>query len=508
MFINICSDDGVIKGGIEMQLLKEQGLISYFYNEPEYSSRIANFRRAYEVLELGQEPDSIPFHRFLVQNNFITSQKMDEILLGLSIDDNCEEKDFWLCMPSHIKMIEFFACGGMGKIYKVYDSIQERFYAVKRPKPEFIENFHRESGIIANLQHPNILGGRAGRIEGVDRGGRKISEPIIVFEWVDSPNLKELVNYHGPLPESLCVDYLCSLAEAMVHYNKLNTIHRDIKPSNIFIHHGIPKISDFGIAREYAVLQTIGVGSMHYASPEQRNLCSNLDIRSDIYSLGATFYFSLTGVCLLFDQKSPTLNLDHIPISPHSKNLLTKMLQTDRDQRFQSADELLNFCLQVKNTPLKTTVPMRKSLFTQDKIWVIKLLDYTMGAVATGMSAEPYRVYHLVIKKDILHLRCMQSTLSDDNNVGKEWQNHSIVIGREGGIELPPQKTNIGRKHLYLSTKNGKLYLTNHKENLPKKGIVAKLDEELMSTNTAIELTEASHTIELPQGLEIILSKK
>ena len=127
---------------------------------------------------------------------------------------------------------------------------------------------------------------------------------FIVFEFVDGVNVRVLVERKGPLPLAEAVSYTLQSADALAHSDARAVIHRDIKPSNLLITpEGRVKLIDMGLARlrlvdpEVADLTASGVtlGTFDYISPEQARDPRNADIRSDIYSLGCTFFFMLTG---------------------------------------------------------------------------------------------------------------------------------------------------------------------------------------------------------------------
>src|SRR5262249_44838474 len=140
----------------------------------------------------------------------------------------------------------------------------------------------------------------------------------LVLEYVDGPNLDQLVRQQGPLPVGLACDYIKQTANGLRAAHALGMVHRDIKPSNLLVQRrglhedapGLIKINDFGLARLHApevsadapnhagtilVKQNTVMGTPDYLSPEQARDLHSADIRSDLYSLGCTFYYLLTG---------------------------------------------------------------------------------------------------------------------------------------------------------------------------------------------------------------------
>src|SRR5262249_38424540 len=138
----------------------------------------------------------------------------------------------------------------------------------------------------------------------------------LVLEYVDGPNLDQLVRRQGPLPVGQACDYVRQVAHGLQAAHSLGMVHRDIKPANLMVQLrgldgtaslGVVKISDFGLARLHVpgeeaetgativTRENTVMGTPDYLSPEQARSLHQTDIRSDLYSLGCTFYFLLTG---------------------------------------------------------------------------------------------------------------------------------------------------------------------------------------------------------------------
>jgi serine/threonine-protein kinase len=172
------------------------------------------------------------------------------------------------------------------------------------------ELFLREVRAAAQLNHPNIVAA----YDASEGEGRY----YLVLEYVDGPNLEQLVRDHGPLPVSQACDYIRQAALGLQCAHERGMVHRDIKPANILVNRGgldgkspdVIKISDFGLARLQApdvdlsgdapvctilTKDNTVMGTPDYLSPEQARNLHKTDIRSDLYSLGCTFYFLLTG---------------------------------------------------------------------------------------------------------------------------------------------------------------------------------------------------------------------
>lgn len=246
--------------------------------------------------------------------------------------------------------------GGMGAVFQARDMTLERNVAIKVIAPELARNpklmarFRVEAIAQAKLNHNNIT-----TIHAFDN---QQDTYYIVMEYVEGMTLRELIRHKGIIPVSEAIQIFNQILEAIAYAHSKGVIHRDIKPSNIFLtHDGVVKIGDFGIAKVEGVegLTRVGstIGSPLYSSPEQVR-GEKVDARTDIYSLGMTFYEMLTGR-LPFP---PTDNmseyrvmkevLEKTPPPPSTYNqsipsvldaVITKGIHKSADQRFQSVTE-------------------------------------------------------------------------------------------------------------------------------------------------------------------------
>jgi serine/threonine protein kinase len=191
--------------------------------------------------------------------------------------------------------------GGMGAVYRGRDQRLDRIVAIKvvpitNRKADAMRRFRIEAQSAAKLDHPNIA--RVYYVGETDRWS------YIVFEFIEGINLRQLVLDRGPLSVDDATHFTCQVAEALQHASDRGVVHRDIKPSNILLGtDGLAKIVDMGLARTTALDRSSGdqtasgttLGTFDYISPEQAHDPREADVRSDIYSLGCTLYYLLTG---------------------------------------------------------------------------------------------------------------------------------------------------------------------------------------------------------------------
>jgi serine/threonine protein kinase/Tol biopolymer transport system component len=273
------------------------------------------------------------------------------------------------------KVLSLLGRGGMGEVYKAIDSRLDRLVAIKvLPQgreawlAQAIERFRREARAASALSHPNICTihdiGEAAGPEGP--GGEPVR--FIVMELLNGETLQERLS-RGSMDTRSLVDCGGALVEALTAAHAAGIIHRDIKPANIFLTAHGPKILDFGLAKTVPAVATVPsregtasvaalltdsgsiVGTLAYMSPEQLR-GEALDPRSDLFSLGLVLYEMATGQRAFSGATdavvSASILLDHpIPPEQHRGDLpprlgeiVLKLLEKDRDLRYQTAAEL------------------------------------------------------------------------------------------------------------------------------------------------------------------------
>ena len=249
--------------------------------------------------------------------------------------------------------------GAMGITYKALDTTLQRCVALKVINPDNLtgevarQRFLREARAAAQLKHPNVAS--------IFHLGEDGGTHFYAMEFIDGETLESVVHRLGPLPCGFALDITAQVAAALEAAHAEHLVHRDIKPANLMIiqdAHGktTVKVIDFGLAKTAAhsgphdATITMGgfLGTPHFASPEQLEE-KEADIRSDIYSLGATLWYMLTGrtlfsgslVRVMIGQISEAPPIDHLAAPPEITGLLHSMLAKDPARRPQTPGELL-----------------------------------------------------------------------------------------------------------------------------------------------------------------------
>lgn len=200
------------------------------------------------------------------------------------------------------KVLEKLGAGGMASVFLCEHKLMRRRVAIKvlptakADDPSSLQRFYREARAVAAVDHPNIV-----RAYDIDQDENL---HFLVMEYVDGTNLHDLVKKFGPLDILRACHYIYGAAVGLQHAHEMGLIHRDIKPGNILIDRsGVVKILDMGLARFFhsddddALTKKYDenvLGTADYLAPEQALDSHTVDIRADIYSLGATFYYLLT----------------------------------------------------------------------------------------------------------------------------------------------------------------------------------------------------------------------
>ena len=260
----------------------------------------------------------------------------------------------------HFVITRLLGQGGMGRVYEAQDTTLDRPVAVKvlhrhqAQDEATVARFLNEARLAARLNHEHIAQ--------VYFFGQEKGIPYIAFEFVQGENLRKYVDERGVLSVENAVIFVMQVADALAHAANNGVTHRDVKPSNIIITpQQKAKLIDMGLARtlhsenpeEDLTVSGITLGTFDYMSPEQAFNPRDADVRSDIYSLGCTLYFMLSGRPPYSDGKGVQKLILHqreevpdirqqVPEVPESvAAVLRKMMQKNPDDRYQTPDELI-----------------------------------------------------------------------------------------------------------------------------------------------------------------------
>jgi tetratricopeptide (TPR) repeat protein len=272
--------------------------------------------------------------------------------------------------------------GGMGGVFRAHHIGLDIDVAVKvlhahlaEREPVFIKRFIREARATAKLQHPNIVG--------VMNVGYENGLHFLVMPYVGGGSAAALLNKIGRLPVGQVLHVAVQIVLALQVAEENNIMHRDIKPANIlFTERGDVKLADLGLAKSYmdsqdnAITQTgIACGTPLYFSPEQAKGSQELDIRSDIYSLGITMYHLMEGHPPFMAESAYVIFQKHVhePLPPFQEatppvpdnvfRLLKKMTAKKPENRYPNTQELLDAMIPLRDELLSSdTRPARKSL--------------------------------------------------------------------------------------------------------------------------------------------------
>jgi eukaryotic-like serine/threonine-protein kinase len=293
--------------------------------------------------------------------------------------------------------------GGVSEVFKAWDTTRGREVALKvlrrnlTEHEEALRQFQRELETVPRLNHPNVI-----KTFDADRFG---NVHYFAMEFVEGVDLAKHIAQQGPAPIDQACDYIRQVAQGLQHAHLLNLVHRDIKPANLFLINApqpadskpgmarrtadpIVKILDWGLAR---VAATPGddplvaaelerekgalIGTADYIAPEQAHDASIVDIRGDIYSLGCTFYFLLTGQPpytgmslmqkLLQHREAPIPHVREVrPEVPEEVDeMIVKMMAKESEDRYQIpllvVAPLRKYCIGAAGA---VTCPIRKAL--------------------------------------------------------------------------------------------------------------------------------------------------
>jgi serine/threonine-protein kinase len=300
--------------------------------------------------------------RALVESGHITKFQAELLLIGRT-------DGFTL---GQYRILEQIGKGGMGRVFKARHQTMNRIVALKVLAPQLVKTdrarqlFQREVQAAGRLIHANIVTA----YDANEVGGRH----FLVMEYVDGPNLEQLVRENGPLPVGLACELIRQAANGLQCACEMGMVHRDIKPANLLVQRAttanpaapcVVKILDFGLARLHGPNnqatsgnQTIltrensVMGTPDFVSPEQARDMHRVDIRSDLYSLGCTLYYLITArvpfpggstmeKLIRHNNEEPTPVEVHCPeVPPRVADILRRLMAKQPEDRFQKPADL------------------------------------------------------------------------------------------------------------------------------------------------------------------------
>ena len=302
----------------------------------------------------GRPDDSPKLADFLVANGVITRWQSDKLLQG-------KHKGYFL---GKYRLLSLLGKGGMSSVYLAEHVLMRRRCALKVlptkrvTDSSYLARFHREAQAVASLDHPNIV-----RAYDVDHQVDRDNEiHFLVMEYVEGFSLQELVQNQGVLGFCDTAEYIRQAALGLQHAHEAGMVHRDVKPGNLLVDpNGVVKVLDLGLARFFTGDEdedalTIRhdekvLGTADYLAPEQALDSHTVDARADIYGLGCTMYFLLTGRppftegtlaqrLMAHQTKTPpaveSLRKD---MPPSLAAILRKMMAKKAEDRYSTAQE-------------------------------------------------------------------------------------------------------------------------------------------------------------------------
>jgi serine/threonine protein kinase len=334
-------------------------------------SRLVDERKLSDFLQRHQDllgDDSpVPLATKMVQEAVLTTFQAKQLLQG---------KWRRFIINNKYKVLELLGQGGMGSVYLCEQFLMRRLVALKMlpeeklQQPGALERFMREARAVATLDHPNI-------VHAYDMDRDEHGMHFMVMEYVDGVSLEVLVSklYKNKGLEPIrAAHYIAQAALGLQHAHELGWVHRDIKPANLLLdRQGVIKILDMGLSRAFGGEDeeltkkydgSSVLGTADYIAPEQALHVSEVDIRADIYSLGATFYFLLTGRAP-FEKATVTQKLmfhqmkDPDPVSQvrpevpvEMSQIVATMMAKNPNERFQVPAEIVEALAPWTATPI------------------------------------------------------------------------------------------------------------------------------------------------------------
>lgn len=350
---------------------------NHFLEAVEKSGLVAKARLEGELAALsgetgGEVPsDTQVLSSHLTRRGLLTPWQSERLLEG-------RHRGFFL---GKYKLLDHLGTGGMSAVYLAEHLVMRRRVAIKvlpqgkLDDSSYLRRFHREARAVAALDHPNIV-----RAFDVDHDGET---HYLVMEYVPGRDLKRIVEQDGPLAPAMAADYIRQAADGLAHAHAAGLVHRDMKPANLLVDlRGTVKVLDLGLASmtddvDAALSKEFDdtvLGTVDYLAPEQAVNSQTVDGRADIYSLGCTLYFVLTGHppfptgtlaqrVMMHQLSQPAKIAAERPDVPAELVAICgRMMAKDARQRYQTAGEVSEALAAWLRSPAP---PMRHAASTQ-----------------------------------------------------------------------------------------------------------------------------------------------
>ena len=321
----------------------------------ERSGLVDKARLERELAELEQQSggqarqDTQVVSSHLTRRGLLTGWQSERLLEG-------RHRGFFI---GKYKLLDHLGTGGMSSVYLAEHPVMRRRVALKVlpmnrvGDSSYLRRFHREARAVATLDHRHIV-----RAFDVDHDG---DVHYLVMEYVPGRDLKTLVEQDGPLAPRVAADYIRQAAEGLAHAHAAGLVHRDMKPANLLIDlRGTVKVLDLGLASvagdvDAALSREFDdkvLGTVDYLAPEQALNSQLADRRADIYGLGGTLYFTLTGhppfptgslaqrIMLHQTTEPADIRSERPQVSPRLSAICRRMMAKSPDRRYQTMEEV------------------------------------------------------------------------------------------------------------------------------------------------------------------------
>jgi tetratricopeptide (TPR) repeat protein/tRNA A-37 threonylcarbamoyl transferase component Bud32 len=351
-----------------LNLARRRGLIT----DDQADSTIAEVRERLMAAGLYDRPNRLPQEdtsiRVVIPPDMLDDDTLADLARELGLDDDrmpeasvdgeAEPRDPFDVFPvsnwERYEMVEFVGRGGMGDVFKARDPRLGRYVALKflrRDDPDQVKRFVREAQVQARVEHENLCPVyEVGDVEG---------HSYIAMQYISGGSIKDIADLLSSLEK---VEIMVDVADALHAAHQAGLIHRDVKPANILVERTPggrwhPFVVDFGIARDIDTPHDLTVSGMvlgtpAFSAPEQvRGESSKLDRRTDVYGLGATLYWFLTGRSPYEGAYTEIISgvAERDPVPPHRidrtipvdlETIVLKCLEKEQDRRYPTAREM------------------------------------------------------------------------------------------------------------------------------------------------------------------------